>query len=120
MKQTVNCQVPMQSETQQQRQNEQAATLRQQQQQMHSKAALPQMTAAFPHAYGTLILQLLLRRHLARWTRERAHQGPKEFFRRKKTTRNVIQQQRIKNIRTNSAMLRKLSEIVGHENLFVL
>lgn len=37
-----------------------------------------------------------------------------------KTTINVIQQQRIKNIRTNSAMLHKLSELAGHENLFLL
>lgn len=37
-----------------------------------------------------------------------------------KTSTNVIQQQRIKNIRTNSAMLRKLSELGSHENIFVL
>ncbi|KAI9244746.1 hypothetical protein EDC94DRAFT_665518 [Helicostylum pulchrum] len=37
-----------------------------------------------------------------------------------KTTINVIQQQRIKSIRTNSAMLHKLSELAGHENLFLL
>jgi hypothetical protein len=36
------------------------------------------------------------------------------------TTAKIIEQQRIKNIRTNSAMLHKLSKLVGHDNLFLL
>lgn len=36
------------------------------------------------------------------------------------STTNLIQQQRIKNIRTNSAMLNKISELAGVENLFLL
>ncbi|CAO3655487.1 unnamed protein product [Mucor hiemalis] len=36
------------------------------------------------------------------------------------STTNLIQQQRIKNIRTNSAMLTKISELAGVENLFLL
>lgn len=36
------------------------------------------------------------------------------------TTASIIEQQRIKNIRTNSAMLHKLYKLIDHDDLFLL